>query len=113
MALIGKRPIVQKTPRFESEKLRRAIASLPCAICGIEGASQHAHANSPPFGKSMGMKSHDFHAFALCHEGANGCHTKHDQNHAGLNAVQRIDLDCELIVKTMAQLFQRKLIGVL
>ena len=48
---------VKHGKRYENEKLRRAIASLPCIACGVEGASQHAHANSDCFGKGMGKKS--------------------------------------------------------
>lgn len=110
--MICSRPIVQKSPRFENEKLRRAIASLPCISCGIEDASQCAHANSHPFGKGGALKSHDYNAFSLCHEGANGCHASHDQNKASLNAIQRIDLEYEYIAKTHAQLWQRGLIKV-
>ena len=113
MALICNRPIVPKSPRFESDKLRRAIASLPCINCGIEGASQCAHANSHPFGHGMGKKSHDYYAFSLCCERGNNCHAKHDQHMAGLSAIARIDLEYEYIAKTHAQLWQRGLIGVL
>ena len=97
---------------YRSEKLKRAIASLPCVACGIEGASQHAHANTPPFGKAMAIKADDYAAFPLCHEGANGCHVQHDQNKAGLSAVQRIDLEYEYIFKTFAMLIERGLLEV-
>ena len=63
--------------------------------------------------KSCALKSHDYNAFSLCHEGANGCHSAHDQNKAGLYAIQCIDLEYEYIAKTHAQLWQRGLTGVL
>jgi hypothetical protein len=96
--------------RYESEKLRRAIASLPCIVCGVEGASQHAHANSDCFGKGMGKKSHDYAAFSLCHVGANGCHIAHDENHAGLSKSAKIDLEHRYIVQTFGELLKRGLI---
>ena len=89
---------------YRNEKLRRTIASLSCVECGYVGASQHAHANSAVFGKGMGIKSHDWAGFPLCHEGANGCHVAHDQNKAGLSAMQRIDLEYEYIAKTLGNL---------
>ena len=110
--MICSRPIVQKSPRFESEKLRRAIASLPCISCGIEGASQCAHANSPPFGHGMSKKSHDYYAFSMCCERGNNCHVKHDRHMSGLSKTERIDLEYEYIAKTHALLWQRGLIKV-
>ena len=96
--------------RYENEKLRRAIASLPCIVCGFDGASQHAHANSDCFGKGMGKKSHDYAAFPLCHVGANGCHIAHDENHAGLSKSDKIDLEHRYIVQTFGELLKRGLL---
>lgn len=47
---------VAKAAPVRSEAYRRAVASLPCAICGVYGYSQAAHANT---GKGMGMKAAD------------------------------------------------------
>ena len=41
---------------FRSEKLRRAVAGLPCQHCGREGCTQAAHRNES---KGMGMKVSD------------------------------------------------------
>jgi hypothetical protein len=101
---------VKHGKRYENEKLRRAIASLPCIVCGVEGASQHAHANSDCFGKGMGKKSNDYAAFPLCHVGANGCHVAHDENHAELSTSKKIDLEYRYIVQTFGELLRRGLI---
>lgn len=69
---------VHKTAPVRSEALRRAVASLPCAICGVYGYSQAAHANT---GKGMGMKACDLTCFPACgpRPGAQGCHAALDQ----------------------------------
>lgn len=96
---------------YRSEPLRRLIASLPCAECGREGC-QHAHANTPPFGKGKSIKAHDWAAFPLCADepGRIGCHTKHDQNMAGLTKTERIDHEAMLIARTFGMLIERGLI---
>lgn len=38
---------IAKQSQMRSEAYRRAVASLPCANCGIEGYRQHAHENGP------------------------------------------------------------------
>lgn len=64
-------PIGKANP-LRCEAYRRAVASLPCKVCGIEGHSQAAHANQ---GKGLGIKSDDRTCFPLCHE----CHQQFDQ----------------------------------
>ena len=58
-------PVVQvpKDAPVRSEAYRRAVASLPCAICGVPGYSQCAHSNS---GKGAGIKASDLDSFPLC-----------------------------------------------
>lgn len=70
-------PITKESP-LRSEKYRRAVASLPCAHCGIEGYSQHAHEND---GKGARMKVDDRRAMPLCcaRPGIEGCHIAFDQ----------------------------------
>ena len=60
-----------------SEAYRRAVASMPCKICGIAGYSQCAHSNT---GKGMGLKSSDLESFPACadREGIRGCHSMLD-----------------------------------
>lgn len=70
---------IAKQIQMRSEAYRRAVASLPCAHCGIEGYSQHAHENGP--GKAKGMKVDDRRAMPLCcaRPGVEGCHAAFDQ----------------------------------
>lgn len=69
---------VPKDAPLRSEKFRRAVASLPCAACGIYGYSQHAHGNE---GKGLGIKTDDRTGAPLCcaRPGEEGCHAKFDQ----------------------------------
>lgn len=97
---------------YRDKKLLKIVAQLPCIVCGIEGASQAAHANSPVFGKGMGIKAHDWATFPLCHAGANGCHEKHDQRMVHLTKIERIEYERELILKTHAMMFERGMIEV-
>ena len=69
---------VAKAAPVRSEAYRRAVASLPCAYCGIEGYSQHAHEND---GKGARLKVDDRRAMPLCcsRPGIEGCHVAFDQ----------------------------------
>ena len=72
-------PVVQvpKDAPVRSEAYRRAVASLPCIACGIQGYSQAAHL--PP--EAKGMKQSDLLTFPLCctRVGIPGCHQDYDQ----------------------------------
>lgn len=70
-------PVTKDAP-VRSEAYRRAVASLPCAYCGIEGYSQHAHEND---GKGARLKVDDRRAMPLCcsRPGIEGCHVAFDQ----------------------------------
>ena len=72
---------------YRNEKLLRAVAQLPCQICGLEGSTQAAHSNQLRDGKGRGLKAHDFRVAALCF----GHHTEIDQG-AKLTKEQRIEL---------------------
>lgn len=80
-------PIPKAAP-VRSESYRRAVATLPCAICGVAGHSQAAHANT---GKGMGMKACDLTCFPACgpRPGVRGCHSQLDQGALFLKAVRR------------------------
>jgi len=69
---------VHKERPIRSETYRRAVASLPCVICGVPGYSQAAHANT---GKGAGIKTSDLTCFPACADrpGVRGCHSKLDQ----------------------------------
>ena len=68
---------IAKAPPVRSEAYRRAVASLPCINCGIQGYSQAAHL--PP--EAKGMKQSDLLTFPLCRTrvGIPGCHQDYDQ----------------------------------
>ena len=69
---------VPKTDPVRSEAYRRLVASLPCAHCGKENRSQHAHENE---GKGKGVKLDDRRGMPLCADepGQQGCHSLFDQ----------------------------------
>lgn len=69
---------VPKAELLESKPYRRAVATLPCMWCGLQGSSQHAHLN---LGKGLGLKTDDRTGFPLCatRPGVEGCHTAYDQ----------------------------------
>ena len=73
---------VEKENPLRSEAYRRAVASLPCIHCGIDGYSQHAHENA---GKGKSMKADDRCAMPLCctRPGIEGCHAAFDRNLRG------------------------------
>ena len=80
-------PIPKAAP-VRSEAYRRVVATLPCAICGVHGYSQAAHANT---GKGMGMKACDLTCFPACgpRPGFQGCHAALDQGALFTKAVRR------------------------
>lgn len=69
-------PSRPKSKPVRSEPYRRLVASLGCAMCGVEGASQAAHPNA---GKGLGIKASDLLCFPLCHVGANDHHGQWDR----------------------------------
>lgn len=93
---------------YRNDKLRRAIASLPCVECGLEGSTQAAHANTPPFGKGKGIKAHDWAEFPLCFKH----HEQHDQYMNGLSKSERIDHEAMLIARTFGMLMEHGLLEV-
>ena len=80
-------PIPKAAP-VRSEALRRAVASLPCVICGMPGYSQAAHGSE---GKGMGIKACDLTLFPACCDrpGVRGCHSQLDQGALFTKAVRR------------------------
>lgn len=67
-----------KSAPVRDETYRRAVASLPCVICGVPGYSQAAHGSG---GKGMGIKASDATLFPACADrpGVRGCHSRLDQ----------------------------------
>ncbi len=91
-------PPREKAAPVRSEPYRRAVASLPCKVCGIEGHSQAAHPNT---GKGAGIKTTDFDCFPLCADrpGVRGCHSQFDQG-AMFDKETRRSLESEWAVDT-------------
>jgi len=90
-----------KATRVRSESYRRWVASLPCAICGVEGFSQAAHGNE---GKGLALKVCDLQTFPACgpHWGMPGCHWQTD-NSFQMTRDERRQIEAEAIAKTQAQ----------
>ena len=65
---------LQKDPQYKNEKLRRAVASLPCQLCGLDGSTQASHSNQSRDGRGIGRKTHDYRLAALCQK----CHHEID-----------------------------------
>lgn len=100
-------PIPKAAP-VRSEPYRRVVATLPCAICGVHGYSQAAHANQ---GKGMGMKACDLTCFPACgpRPGMQGCHTALDQGALFMKAVRR-EMEPIWAADTMRRLWEMGLI---
>jgi hypothetical protein len=92
---------------YRSEKLRRAVASLPCVCCGRQGATQAAHANLSCFGKGMGHKASDAAIMALCMT----CHGELDQGKT-MGKLERWHQQMEWIAKTSVALIEAGLLEV-
>lgn len=99
---------VEKSAPVRSEAYRRAVASLPCAICKVPGNSQAAHANT---GKGMGLKACDLTCFPACgpRPGVPGCHAALDQGALFTKAVRR-ELEPVWAADTMRKLWEMGLV---
>ena len=89
---------VLKDNRHESEPWRRAVAALPCVLCGREGQTQCAHRN---LDKGMGLKTDDAMTAALCAP----CHSEIDQgkDFTREERRQRLDLAILLTIRALAR----------
>jgi hypothetical protein len=94
---------------YRNEKLRRAVASLPCQAedCGIEGQTQASHSNQLRDGKGMGIKAHDYRLAALCVT----CHHNIDQGRDLSRSERQARWD-EAHRRTIGLLFERGLVVV-
>jgi hypothetical protein len=92
---------------YRSKNLLKAVASLPCQHCGLEGSTQAAHANWVWSGKGMGIKAHDCYTAALCQS----CHYEIDQGKDMLKFA-REEMWTNAWKKTILQLFERGLIEI-
>lgn len=89
---------VLKDNRHESEPWRRAVAALPCVLCGRHGETQCAHRNVD---KGMGLKTDDALTAALCQS----CHSEIDQGKTMSRDErrQRLDLAILLTIRALAR----------
>lgn len=92
---------------YRNEKLKRAVASLPCQICGVQGRTQASHSNQLRDGKGMGIKAHDYRIAALCVE----CHAEIDQG-KNMSKAEKIALWDEAHRSTIGELFRLGLVDV-
>jgi hypothetical protein len=92
---------------YRSEKLRRAVAALPCMCCGQQGQTQAAHANLQGFGKGIGLKASDAALMALCVR----CHAELDQGTA-MTKAERRNVQYEWIARTWVALAEQGKIAV-
>ncbi|MBB6559604.1 hypothetical protein HNP48_002271 [Acidovorax soli] len=69
---------IAKDNAVRSVAYQRAVASLPCIICGVPGYSQAAHGSK---GKGTSRKACDMTLFPACCDrpGVRGCHLQLDQ----------------------------------
>lgn len=104
MSLVdGQARPVEKVRTYRSEAWRRAVASLPCIVCGREGATQAAHPNH--IGKGMATKASDAWCVPLCVEH----HSEFDQGRRWTKQEKR-DLMAGWIVQTINELAVRGLV---
>ena len=92
-----------KEGHYENDAWRRAVASLPCVLCGKHGETQAAHPNH--IGKGMSMKAPDCYCVPLCV----ACHREFDQG-ADYTKAERRDAMNAWILLTLRELAQRGLI---
>jgi predicted RNA-binding Zn-ribbon protein involved in translation (DUF1610 family) len=85
-----------KQDMHRSEAWRRAVASLPCQRCGLEGETQCAHRN---LGKGLGLKVDDCLSAALCVS----CHREIDSGQDMTREERREAMDAS-ILRTLVQL---------
>lgn len=90
---------------YRNKAFLRAVASLPCQLCGKEGETQAAHANWTEYGKGMAIKAHDCYSAALCVT----CHSNIDQG-SKLTYQERKELWEAAWRKTILVLFESSLI---
>lgn len=92
---------------YRNEKLKRAVASLPCQVCSAQGRTQASHSNQLRDGKGMGIKAHDYRIAALCVE----CHADIDQGKS-MSKAEKFALWDEAHRSTMGELFRLGLVDV-
>lgn len=99
--------MIPKDPPYRNEALRRAVATLPCQCCGLEGRTQASHSNQQRDGRGMNHKSHDYRIAAICDR----CHYDIDYG-KDLSREQKVEMWEDAHRKTIGLLFARGLLQV-
>ena len=99
--------LIPKEKPYRNENLRRAVASLPCQNCGLEGYTQASHSNQLKDGRGIGHKTSDAMLAALC----NSCHYQIDYG-KDLGREQKQEIWNAAHRKTMRALIERELLVV-
>ena len=99
--------LIPKEKPYRNENLRRAVASLPCQNCGLEGSTQASHSNQLKDGRGIGHKTSDAMLAALC----NSCHYQIDYG-KDLGREQKQEIWNAAHRKTMRALIERELLVV-
>lgn len=87
----------------------KACRDLPCQHCSIDdGTTVAAHSNQLLDGKGKGIKAHDYRVAALCFR----CHSRLDQG-SDLSKIERVEMWENAHRKTIGELFEKNIIGVL
>lgn len=92
---------------YRNESLRRAVASLPCQNCGLEGSTQASHSNQLSDGRGIGHKTSDSMLAALCC----ACHYQIDYGKSMTREEKRIVWDIAHR-STMRELIEQELLVV-
>ena len=87
---------------YRNERLLKAVCTLPCMMCGLEGSTQACHSNQLRHGKGKVIKAHDWAIASLCYR----CHHDIDQGNK-LTKEQRRDMWQDAHEATIAMLFER------
>jgi len=93
---------------YRNRKLLDAARELPCQHCGTQdGTVVAAHSNQMRDGKGRSLKANDYRIASLCFK----CHSELDQG-AHMSRAERIEMWEEAHRRTIGQLFEREIIGI-
>lgn len=99
--------LIPKQVPYRNENLRRAVASLPCQNCGLEGSTQASHSNQLQDGRGIGHKTSDAYTCALCP----ACHYAIDYG-KDMTREEKKEMWNKAYKKTMRALIERELLVV-
>lgn len=99
--------LIPKEKPYRNENLRRAVASLPCQNCGLEGSTQASHSNQLKDGRGISHKTSDALLASLCFN----CHYEIDYG-TKLSREEKREIWDAAHRKTMRALIERELLVV-